>query len=137
MISRRTVLKTLGAACALAACGPGGGSTSGSVSAVSGVAKLTFAQFPQLASAGGGVVVDSPVGPLVVVRSTASAALAVSGTCTHAGCTVELESNPPLYCPCHGSAFALDGSVLAGPARRPLTKYSAAVESDGISVTLG
>jgi len=136
MVCRRDVLKAL-AAGALVACGPGGGSTSGSVSATNGVAKLTLMQFPQLAAPGGGVVVDSPVGPLVVIRATANTALAVSGTCTHSGCTVELESNPPIYCPCHGSAFALDGSVLAGPARRPLTPYPATVESDGIAVKLG
>jgi cytochrome b6-f complex iron-sulfur subunit len=129
------VLKALSAV-ALADC-THGGSTSGSVSAPNSTASLTFVQFPALASTGGGVVVDSPVGPLVVVRTGASTALAVSGTCTHAGCTVELGTSAPIYCPCHGSEFALDGTVISSPARRSLAKYPATVGADAITVALG
>ncbi len=46
---------------------------------------------------------------------------AIVAICTHLGCTPRLESNE-FACPCHGSRFALDGSVLAAPAMRALDR---------------
>ncbi|MGD8406146.1 MAG: Rieske (2Fe-2S) protein [Anaerolineales bacterium] len=44
---------------------------------------------------------------------------ALSLTCTHLGCTVE-QNQDEFVCPCHGSHFNLDGSLLQGPAAQPL-----------------
>ncbi len=45
----------------------------------------------------------------------------LSATCTHLGCIVHFnEAETAWECPCHGSRFAVDGSVLNGPANRPL-----------------
>lgn len=52
--------------------------------------------------------------------------IALSPTCTHLGCQVNFNRGERSWdCPCHGSRFAVDGSVLHGPAvhgleRRPL-----------------
>jgi hypothetical protein len=44
-----------------------------------------------------------------------------SATCSHLGCQIEWNSFERCWdCPCHGSHFAPDGSVLAGPAISPL-----------------
>ena len=47
--------------------------------------------------------------------------VAFSMTCTHLGCVVNKpEDNGQTVCACHGSRFAADGSVIDGPASRPL-----------------
>jgi glycine/D-amino acid oxidase-like deaminating enzyme/nitrite reductase/ring-hydroxylating ferredoxin subunit len=50
-------------------------------------------------------------------RDDDGALVAVSPTCTHLGCQVRFNRAERSWdCPCHGSRFAPDGSVLQGPA---------------------
>jgi glycine/D-amino acid oxidase-like deaminating enzyme/nitrite reductase/ring-hydroxylating ferredoxin subunit len=58
-----------------------------------------------------------------VHRDETGALHAVSATCTHLGCIVHFnEAERAWECPCHGSRFAVDGSVIQGPANRPLER---------------
>jgi cytochrome b6-f complex iron-sulfur subunit len=75
--------------------------------------------------------------PVLVVRdpSNANKLTAVSSICTHKGCDVAWKSGAKEFaCPCHGAKFKADGSVKAGPARRPLTKFTVKTEGDSILV---
>ena len=48
----------------------------------------------------------------------------LSAACTHKGCTVSWNNAAKTWdCPCHGSMFARDGSVLHGPARSNLKQF--------------
>lgn len=59
---------------------------------------------------------------LAVYRSDDGGLQAVSAACTHLGCAVHWNAGEKSWdCPCHGSRFAADGTVLHGPARRPLS----------------
>lgn len=57
---------------------------------------------------------------------------AVSGVCTHLGCTVNrLAAGQGYFCPCHGSEFGNDGRVISGPAPRALPWFAVSLARDG------
>jgi glycine/D-amino acid oxidase-like deaminating enzyme/nitrite reductase/ring-hydroxylating ferredoxin subunit len=54
-------------------------------------------------------------------RDQDAKAVCVSAVCPHLGCLVGWNKAEKTWdCPCHGSRFRADGSVLAGPAESPL-----------------
>ena len=55
--------------------------------------------------------------------------------CTHMGCTVAVTPTG-LVCPCHGSRFDRRGTVLEGPADRPLKRYKVEIDAESIIVLL-
>ncbi len=51
--------------------------------------------------------------------------LAFSMRCTHQSCSVDSTlAHGDIHCACHGSLFALDGTVVQGPATAPLNSYA-------------
>ncbi|MBN8525766.1 MAG: Rieske (2Fe-2S) protein [Planctomycetes bacterium] len=61
---------------------------------------------------------------------------ALSSRCPHLGCRVDRLEGGELVCPCHGSRFALDGSLRRGPARDGLQRLAAQADPDGTSISI-
>jgi menaquinol-cytochrome c reductase iron-sulfur subunit len=56
-----------------------------------------------------------------LVRTSASEVSAFSPICPHLGCRFDWDVRTSEFkCPCHASAYTIDGRVVAGPAPRPL-----------------
>jgi glycine/D-amino acid oxidase-like deaminating enzyme/nitrite reductase/ring-hydroxylating ferredoxin subunit len=72
---------------------------------------------------GQGTVLRDGFGARAVYRDLDGELHAVSGICTHLGCLVQFDDLQREWaCPCHGSRFAVDGTVLHGPATAPLER---------------
>src|SRR5579862_4881466 len=74
--------------------------------------------------------VYSEKGTAWVVKMADGKVVAYSPICTHLGCAYHWDAGKSDFvCPCHGSEFALDGTVLSGPAPRPLDRFETKVEN--------
>jgi menaquinol-cytochrome c reductase iron-sulfur subunit len=70
-----------------------------------------------------------------VVKGADNNVIAFGPQCTHLGCAYHFEAAMNQFvCPCHGSDFALDGKVLAGPAPRPLDRYVTKIENNRLQI---
>ncbi len=114
------------------------------VSAVgSGVVEINTSTFPELSSLGigikrafndtKGVAVNNGY-PLIITKIADDEFIVLTGLCTHEACYKEMM--PPdkyshvIICLCHGSTFDYkNGSVLQGPANKPLKAFANTFES--------
>ena len=82
-----------------------------------------------------GTVSDPKTGdPAIIVHTSGSHYYAYDAVCTHAGCTVQYDSQQHLLvCPCHGGTFdpAHGAQVVAGPPPSPLTALEMKIDAHG------
>jgi Rieske Fe-S protein len=139
--SRRALLAGAGVTCAavLAGCSAHDASNAGFTPAASGTATSASGSAPAanaLAATsqvpdGGGKIIDAA--RIVITQPQSGSFKAFSAICTHEGCFVNSVSNGTINCPCHGSKFSItDGSVVHGPATRPLAQIAISVEGTSI-----
>jgi Rieske Fe-S protein len=138
--TRRTVLRTAGlvalaggGAAAFVGCSSDGDAAtpaapSSSAQAAAG-ATVTKTDVPE----GGGVVLQEKY---VVTQPKAGEFKAFTATCTHQGCAVNKIEAEQIVCPCHGSKFSItDGSVVGGPAQKPLPAVNFTESGDNIVIS--
>jgi glycine/D-amino acid oxidase-like deaminating enzyme/nitrite reductase/ring-hydroxylating ferredoxin subunit len=74
--------------------------------------------------AGHGAIVRKGLSKVAAYRDGEGKLMLRSAACSHLGCHVHWNSFEECWdCPCHGSQFAPDGTVLNGPAITPLPEY--------------
>jgi menaquinol-cytochrome c reductase iron-sulfur subunit len=71
-----------------------------------------------------------------VLKSSDTDVVAFAPQCTHLGCAYHWDdANKNFLCPCHTSVFSADGKVIAGPAPRPLDRFSTRVDSGRLLIS--
>jgi cytochrome b6-f complex iron-sulfur subunit len=77
-------------------------------------------------------------GKFYLARQQDGGFIALSLRCTHLGCSVTWEeSRQRFICPCHSSAFSINGEVLNPPAARALNYYPVLIENGTVKVDIG
>ena len=70
-----------------------------------------------------------------LVRMSESEVVAFAPQCTHLGCAYHWEDKRnDFVCPCHTSAFSIEGKVLTGPAPRALDRYHVKIEDGKVLI---
>ncbi|HET9576643.1 MAG TPA: FAD-dependent oxidoreductase [Usitatibacter sp.] len=81
---------------------------------------------------GEGRIVEIDGKRCALYRAESDTAVCVSPVCTHLKCMVHWNNAEKSWdCPCHGSRFAIDGSVIEGPAARPLERIALDEDQSG------
>jgi Rieske Fe-S protein len=71
-----------------------------------------------------------------VVKTPGAKVLVFGATCPHMGCTLAfVKASDKFVCPCHKSAFALDGRRLAGPAPRGMISAASEIVNGEVIVS--
>ncbi len=140
-VVRRASRRTLFRAAGLVAIGAGTAAAAAACSTPSqtvpayGGATPTPTQLPtsSVPVGGGQILTDADY---VVTQPVAGTFKAFSKICTHQGCVVGEITGGNIVCDCHGSEFSIvDGSVVRGPATRPLPTAAVAKAGDTLTIT--
>jgi Rieske Fe-S protein len=111
----------------VAGCTSTGGAASGGAGSAGAAVLTRTASVP----VGGGQILAAK--KVVVTQPTAGSFKAFTAVCTHKGCIVGSVFDGTINCPCHGSRYSIkNGSVVNGPATRPLAAIPIKVEGTSI-----
>ena len=126
MIDRRKFMKYLGILVGLVTTSPVRLARAKSVA-------LPLEKVKQLQSSGGSVILKVKDKEVLFIRDTDTTVRALDPACTHKGCKVAFKKEENrIECPCHQSAFDLEGKLLRGPASRDLKNYGARLEENQV-----
>ena len=85
-----------------------------------------------------GTVTAFPRGRFYLARLADGGFLAISRRCPHLGCTVPwVAEEKKFLCPCHSSAFDIQGDVIRSPASRAMDLYRVIIENAVVKIDTG
>jgi Rieske Fe-S protein len=100
------------------------------------LATIKIADNPNLNKVGGSVLIEgTPAGDLLIVRASDNEYISLSPVCPHKQCKVRVLNPTLIQCPCHKSAYKIDGTYLHGPSKASLRKFTTNVDG-GVITTL-
>jgi cytochrome b6-f complex iron-sulfur subunit len=119
--------------------GPTGLASLSSINAtiVNGTITLNIDASSPLSAVGGAALVNASGRPFLVSHTGQNSFTALTAVCTHEQCTVSTFANQTFECPCHGSQYSTSGTVLKGPATRPLTSFTTNFTNNVLAITTG
>lgn len=92
---------------------------------------LDSSQYSALKTAGNSATYQE----IIIANTGNEVFVALSSVCTHQGCTISYNhANTNFPCPCHGSVFSVQGSVLQGPATTAVKRYSVTREGSQLNI---
>jgi len=100
-----------------------------------GVVSVTIDASSPLASTGSAALVATSSGNFLVSRA-GDAFTALTAVCTHEGCVVSNFQSGTYECPCHGSQYNTNGSVIKGPATRSLSQFTTRFANNVLTINL-
>jgi Rieske Fe-S protein len=98
---------------------------------------IDLAAHPELSTVGGQAAISVPESLLeiVVAQIDDGCFIAAWRICPHGACDVEWRDDErDLWCPCHGSRFDTQGTLLQGPADRDLRTFPVEVREGRLRV---
>lgn len=97
--------------------------------------RIPVHEYPELRLPDGAIQLDvgNLQAPIIVIRTSENSFVALSPVCMHLGCIARKES-AFFRCPCHGSTYELNGTVVRGPAEQPLRTFK--TEYDGKTLVI-
>ena len=109
--------------------GPGGGGSNVpqlpriNASAAGGTVTVSNVSGTALANVGGAALVEAGGNNILVIQTAQGSFSAFTAVCTHEQNIITgFQSGTTFVCPAHGSQFNTSGSVVQGPATRPLQR---------------
>ena len=74
--------------------------------------------------------------PVIVIRTKNGDFKALSATCTHLDCTVQLKKETEqIWCACHNGIYNLEGNNISGPPPKPLTPFNVRIANDKVIIS--
>jgi len=115
-----------------------------------GLLRVNLADFPQLGQARGSVRISTSAldantnkqlglfPPVMINRGDASEFYVMNAACTHEECIVRRldKTSNLMVCPCHGSQYKADGTVVHGPALQSLQRYNFARDGNTLNIEI-
>jgi cytochrome b6-f complex iron-sulfur subunit len=107
-----------------------------SASVANGAIAVAIDGASPLATVGAAALVRAPGNDILVTRTTVSTAVAVTAICTHESRTITGFANQRYVCPCHGSQYTTEGTVVNGPATRALRQFATQITGTTLTIVL-